>query len=331
MEIMPVKLNRYRNRSKSPTEMESRRNINPGLPGRACLRRPLFSSLFACLFLVLSAPSPAAEPAKHLFFAYCMDTADAQKRDLAAQATMLKEVGFDGGGHCWPFETMEERLRTLDSVGLKTVHIYATAMLPVDAPIVPEAGLRKVIPLLKDHHVQIALGIRQIRKWKKSDPAGDAEAVNLVRQIADLAQPVGATVVLYPHFDFWMEKLEDTVRLARQVDRPNVGVMFNLCHWLRAEGERDMENALRDALPLLQAVSINGCDTIAELSAANWETGRWIQPLGKGSYPVGDVLKMLDGLGYRGPVGLQCFGIGGDARVHLSASMTAWQQFYPKR
>ncbi len=37
------------------------------------------------------------------------------------------------------------------------------------------------------------------------------------------------------------------------------------------------------------------------------------------------LLKTLDELGYTGPVGLQCFGIGGDAREHLARSMAAWR------
>ena len=31
-------------------------------------------------------------------------------------------------------------------------------------------------------------------------------------------------------------------------------------------------------------------------------------------------------MGYKGPIGLQCFGIGGDAREHLARSMTAWRK-----
>ena len=37
-------------------------------------------------------------------------------------------------------------------------------------------------------------------------------------------------------------------------------------------------------------------------------------------------LRTLREAGYRGPVGLQCFGIGGDTRVHLEKSMAAWRR-----
>jgi hypothetical protein len=38
-------------------------------------------------------------------------------------------------------------------------------------------------------------------------------------------------------------------------------------------------------------------------------------------------LKTLRELGYSGPIGLQCWGIGGDARDHLTESMKAWLDY----
>lgn len=37
-------------------------------------------------------------------------------------------------------------------------------------------------------------------------------------------------------------------------------------------------------------------------------------------------LKTLKELGYKGPIGLQCYGMGGDAREHLQKSMDAWKK-----
>ncbi|MBM3836681.1 MAG: hypothetical protein FJ398_01755 [Verrucomicrobia bacterium] len=34
----------------------------------------------------------------------------------------------------------------------------------------------------------------------------------------------------------------------------------------------------------------------------------------------------LKDLGYQGPIGLQCYGIGGDAREHLTRPMAAWRK-----
>ena len=116
--------------------------------------------------------------------------------------------------------------------------------------------------------------------------------------------------------------MEDAVRVADKVDRPNVGVMFNLCHWLRVDKQRDYRPLLEAAMPRLWAVSINGADSFDP--KPGW--AHYIQPLDSGSFDVGGLLKTLKELGYKGPIGLQCFGIGGDAREHLARSMAKWQE-----
>ena len=130
-------------------------------------------------------------------------------------------------------------------------------------------------------------------------------------------------MLLYPHVNNWVERIEDSVRVAEKVNRPNVGCMFNLCHWLRADPGRDYKPLLEKALPRLWAVSINGADERDE--KPGWS--HYIQPLGRGSFDVYGLLKTLRQLGYTGPVGLQCFGIRGDTRDHLAESMKTWREY----
>ena len=75
-------------------------------------------------------------------------------------------------------------------------------------------------------------------------------------------------------------------------------------------------------MPRLWAVSINGADL--QDDKPGWD--HYIQPLDKGSFDVGALLTTLKELGYKGPIGLQCYGIGGDAREHLARSMAAWRK-----
>ena len=113
------------------------------------------------------------------------------------------------------------------------------------------------------------------------------------------------------------------MRVARKVDRKNVGVMFNLCHWLKVDDEKNLERVLKLALPHLFAVTINGADRGLG-RRGGWN--RLIQPLGSGTFDIAGFLRMLRKLGYAGPVGLQCYGLRGDAREHLTRSMAAWRK-----
>lgn len=272
------------------------------------VRRIVSAAAFA--FLACSA---GAGP----FFAFCMDTHDAKHRTLPQQAEMLKELGYDGCGHLW-LEHLPERLKTLDAQGLKLFQVYARLSVG-GGKAVPDPKLKEVLPLLKGRGTQIAL---LIDGGKPSDASLDGVAVDAIREIAAAAEPVGVEVVLYPHANSWLETVEDAVRVARKVERKNVGAMFNLCHWMKTGPNRDYRPVLEQAMPYLRAVSISGAGVSGEKQV--W-TQDYILPLDQGTFDMGAFLKTLSALGYKGAIGLQCYGIGGDAREHLERSIKAWR------
>lgn len=251
------------------------------------------------------------------FFALCMDTHDARQRSLAEQAVMLNELGYDGVGHLW-LDNLPERIRTLDESGLALYQVY----MRVDLDKTPryDQRLAAVLPLLKGRPTMLAV---LFYGGKPSDQALDPAAVEILREIADAAAQHDVRVVLYPHANAWLERVEDSLRLIEKCDRPNLGVMFNLCHWLAVDREENLEPLLERAKPRLWAVSLHGADRAAEVQA---KTGQWIQPLDQGTFDIAGLIKILRRLNYRGPIGLQCYGIPGDAREHLQRSMAAWRK-----
>lgn len=231
---------------------------------------------------------------------------------------MLKELGYEGVGHIW-LDKVAERLKTLDDAGLKLFQITMVVEVGPGKQPYDTARLNEVFHLIKRRQVQFCL---LVNGMKSSDPSVDPHAVEILRAMSDLAQDSGAELLLYPHQGSWIERIEDSMRVAEKVDRPNVGVMFNLCHWLRVDKSRDYKPLLKQAMPRLWAVSINGADNLD--AKPGW--ANYIQPLDKGSFDVGGLLKALKEFGYKGPIGLQCYGIGGDASKHLARSMAAWQK-----
>lgn len=73
-----------------------------------CLRLDRIVTLFATAAMVAASFSTAScqpptarattDNGPRPFYAFCYDIHDTQKRDLAQQAVMLKQVGFDGQG-----------------------------------------------------------------------------------------------------------------------------------------------------------------------------------------------------------------------------------------
>ena len=250
------------------------------------------------------------------FFAMDTGTRDEQHTTPASQAQMLQELGYAGIDHTGT-KGIPELLTELDQRGLRLFAIYTGVNID-GGEKQWEPGLEEAIAALKGRGTVLWLPLTS-KKHAVSSPDGDADAALVLTQIAEKAAASGLRIALYPHTGFWVERVEDAVRVAKRVNRPDVGVTFNLCHWLRVDGE-DFEARLEEALPHLFVVTINGADA----DGKGWD--RLIQPLDSGTFPVAPLLAKLDALGYRGPIGLQGYGIGGDVRQNLSRSITAWQE-----
>lgn len=274
--------------------------------------------LFVCAFPFLGAASGGGGLPNE-FFAMDTGTIDANHVTAKAQVEMLKGLGYAGLAY-WEGNPkrgdygLADVLGELDKNGLKIFPLYYGVWLDEDKPKYDE-GMKEAIELLKGRDGIIWLHIMS-EKYKKSSPDGDERAVEIVREIADMAHESGLRVALYPHVNDWLERVGDAVRVAEKVNRRNVGVTFNLFHWLRVEGEENMEEVMKLAMPYLFVVTING--SLREGS---------IETLDKGEFDVYKFLKKLNELGYAGPIGLQGYGLKGDVRENLSRSMKAWRGF----
>jgi sugar phosphate isomerase/epimerase len=256
------------------------------------MNRKLFAAGFGAWLSCLSLLS-GAEPKTHPFFPFCIDWHDAKKRSFEEQAVMLKELGYDGVGHIY-LDKVAERLKTLDDAGLKLFQI--TMVVEVGPDKQPyDAHFEEVLALVKGWHMQFCL---LVNGMKPSDPSDDPHAVKILREMSDLARDSAAQLLLYPHQGSWIERIEDSMRVAEKVDRPNVGVMFNLCHWLRVDKSRDYRPLLKQAMPRLWAVSINGADNLDEKPGWNG----YIQPLDKGSFDVEGCSRRSRNSAIKGPL-----------------------------
>ena len=282
-------------------------NLTKTLAG-AVFATALFNSIsLSCAESSMPAGLPNA------FFAMDTGTKDANHQAPESQAQLVKELGYAGIG-CG-IDQMPAMLPAVDQHGLKLFAVYTG--LEIGAGGTVSGQLKKLVEQLHGRDTFIWLYLTS-KQHKPSAAEGDQEAVKILREVADLTKAANLRVALYPHSGFWLERVQDAVRVAKKVDRDNVGVTFNLCHCLKVGDEAKIPELLALARPRLFVVTLNGAD-----HEGNWD--RLIQTLDRGAFDVLPVARKLKELGFTGPIGLQHYGIKGDARENLKRSLDGWR------
>ena len=272
----------------------------------------LVLATFGLVLVLLTIPTSAAA---RTLFAMDTGTRDAQTKTYAQQAALVKELGFSGIGYggC---SNIPEMLAAIDAEGIQFSPLY-TGIEVRPTKVTHDPKLEQAITQLAGRKAIVWLYVGGKRP---ADPGEtDGPVVENLRSLADHAAKSQVRLALYPHAGAYADRIEDCVRLAKGVDRKNLGVTFNLCHWLMVDGT-SLEARLKEALPHLFVVTVNGAD----VGGKKWNA--LIQPLDRGSFDVARVLRLLDELGFDGPVGLQHYGIRGNARENLGRSMKGWKQ-----
>jgi sugar phosphate isomerase/epimerase len=258
---------------------------------------------------------------------YAMDTCTKRpypRNDIppAEQLDLLKGLGY--AGIAWTEEPPAQvKAVAADAAkrGLKVFAIYCAGQVTPDGDLKHSPQLPQLMEALKGHDTVVWLHLGG--KGPAFDSlTGREPLVRKLRALADTAGMHGLRVAVYPHVGEWTAHFGDATRLARVVDHPRFGVTFNLCHCLAMGDEKRIPALLDEAKSVLTAVTINGAD--AAVGRPDWR--RLIQTLNRGSFDAVALLQKLRAIGYTGPVGLQGYGIGGDRRENLAASLAAWRK-----
>ncbi|WDE99374.1 TIM barrel protein [Lentisphaera profundi] len=255
----------------------------------------------ALIYLILLCLSSSAEENTQTpFFAFLNGIPSFSSFD--EEAKVLKELGYDGisqifGGG----DALTQRMAAYEKVGLKVLSIYRSANVKAIAPAALKA--------LENRGCIIELTVPKITP----------EIIASIRQTTENASKMNIRVALYPHAGFAVATIPQAMELINQVNHPNLGIMFNLCHFLKNEKAEDLEKTLALCAPQLFAVSTSGAD----IDGKNWPT--LIQTLDKGTFPQERLFRVLKKLNFEGPVSLQGYGIKGNKLDNITRSIRAWK------
>ena len=238
------------------------------------------------------------------------------------QAALIKKIGFDGmEGHSG--ENYHQRWAALDAKGLTMPQMYWSMTLNDDGEVTYDEEIKDIIKNSKNRDLTVAIIVRADQYKQKKDE-GDKIVARAIGELADFASPYNVKIAFYPHVWLYYEKIDHIVKLVNMIDRDNVGAIFNVCHFLKAEGEQHLKDKLLKVLPHLFLVSINGADS-GNTKEMGWD--QLIQPLGDGTFNTYQVVKILWDHGYEGPIGIQCYNVDQDCRLALYKSMSTWRKF----
>jgi sugar phosphate isomerase/epimerase len=284
-------------------------------------------TLFPVFLFLLLGSELAAQRIKNPFFPlHNIIRDDSTYRTPDQQVALIKKIGYDGL-EINQVERFEAMKAALDRHRLPAAFFYVKVDLDQAAL---DARLPGYLAQLRGSQTIVApYVVGNPKQYPPSSQAGDTLTVRLLGQLADLSQTAGLQVAIYPHIYFYVERTDHAQRLVRAANRPNLGLAFNLCHWLAttpAPAREGLRAHLGELRPHLKLVTICGANNVETTDKNIWND--YILPLGQGSFDTfGLVNYLVNDLGYQAPIGVQCYNLRGDKPELARRTFAVWQQY----
>lgn len=247
-----------------------------------------------CSEVAIAEPADLASPTEPGLFdhenlvAWCIVPFDGKKRGPEERAAMLEELGLKHFAYDYRAKhipTFDAEMEALKQHGVELTAWWFPKSLNEEAKLILE--------VLKRHDIQTQLwvtGTGKSQGAKKNRQQKIEAEVKRIRPIAEAAAEIGCQVALYNHGG-WFGEPENQIAILKELDLPNVGLVYNLHH---GHGHLDrFDELLQEMKPYLLALNLNGMTP----------GGEKILPIGAGDFDLRLLKSILDS-GWQGPIGI---------------------------
>ncbi len=277
--------------------------------------------------LLIYTQSVFAQKVRNQFFAFHnIIRGDALYNTFDKQVEFVKSEGFDAI-EINQIENFAEMKAAIDKHQFKGAFFYVKLKLE---PPFYDSGLEDCIKKLKGTNVIISpFIVSETKRYKPSTHDADTLATHLLQQIGDMAKKSDLEVAIYSHYSFYVERTDHALALAKQVNRKNVGLTFNLCHWLATTNQQErmmLKPHLKELNPYLKMITISGANDVISQSKVIWDD--YILPLGQGSFNTYELVRyIMKDLKFKKPIGVQCYNIKGDKVALVKNTVSVWESY----
>ncbi|MFN7876199.1 MAG: sugar phosphate isomerase/epimerase family protein [Pirellula sp.] len=224
--------------------------------------------------------------------AWCIVPFDSFNRPPLERAKMLSDLQFTKFAYDYRAEhvpTFEEEILALKKYNIELTAWWFPGSLNEEA--------KMTLALFEKHQITPQLWVMgggDVKMSKADEDRFIDSEVNRLRPIAEAGHRIGCSLALYNHGG-WFGVPENMVRLVKAIDRPNVGIVYNLHH---AHDQIDrLPEVLKLLKPHLLALNVNGMETNGD------QIGKKILIIGEGDRDT-QVFRQISESGYSGPIGI---------------------------
>lgn len=263
---------------------------------------------------------------KNSFFAlHNIIRGDSTYNTFDKQVALIKSAGYDGieiNG----IESFEGMKAALDKHGFPASYFYLRINL--DSPYL-DKRLENFIHQLKGSQTIVSPFFISSRKLNAGGRKADSTVMHILKSLSGLAEKSGLQVAIYPHLGYYVERTDHALSIVKAVNRKNVGLSFNLCHWLattQPQERSQLKPHLRQLRPYLKMITISGANDTKSQKQNVWED--YILPLGSGSFDTYGLVKYcVTDLKLKTPIGVQCYNIQTDKYQLVHHTMEVWKEY----